>query len=159
MGDHRCFLHQDNLRPITTKLFLGRRVLVNWFKVATSLATLVIAVAALVALVANFWSVWQARRTAHANTVSIFMAEYASIPMHNALVTLGKFEKEQRRVTAASWSLWELPSRHCRRAGLGNPLFRLARCHAIGKRRKKRRGATADPSPTEISFKSTSRLF
>ena len=70
--------------------------MVNWFNVATSVATIIIGVAAVLALVANFRSLKQAKRTAHANTVSIFMAEYASTRMHDALVTLGKFEKDHK---------------------------------------------------------------
>ena len=84
--------------------------MVDWFNVGTSMATVIIAAAALVALVANFWSVRQAKKTAHANTVSIFMEEYASTSMHKALMALRNFKKDdgtllyelQRLVTIAN---------------------------------------------------------
>ena len=47
---------------------------------------------ALLALVVSMWSVWQARKTSHANIVSVFLEEYASKEMHNALDTLKDFE-------------------------------------------------------------------
>ncbi len=47
---------------------------------------------ALLALVVSIWSVWQARKTSHANIVSVFLEEYASKEMHNALDTLKDFQ-------------------------------------------------------------------
>ena len=61
-------------------------------------ATGAIAVAAIAALVVSIWSGIQARNTAHANIVSVFLQEYAGEKMYNHLEDLKKFEKENKKL-------------------------------------------------------------
>ena len=67
------------------------RVMVYW----VGIAQIVIALAVVGALLASVWAVVQARKTAHANMVSVFLEEYASQRMHDDLWALGEFRDEK----------------------------------------------------------------
>ena len=71
--------------------------MINWVDAATiviPLAALLTIVVALAALFVSVWSVKQAKNTAHANTVSVFLAEYASKAMYEHLAALREFAEE-----------------------------------------------------------------
>lgn len=62
------------------------------------IAQIIIALAVVGALLASVWAVVQAKKTAHANMVSVFLEEYASQRMHDHLWALGEFRDEKPKV-------------------------------------------------------------